>query len=60
MTALRMQFMSVAVVIFIGIYLTGFDAAHWFLYVPVVVLLFAGITGICPALIFWKKVGLKE
>ena len=29
------------------------------LYVPVVALIFAGVTGICPGLIFWKKVGLK-
>jgi hypothetical protein len=58
-SALRVQFISVAFLIFIGICLTGFDKAHWFLYVPVVALTFAGITGICPGLIFWKKIGLK-
>lgn len=59
MTALRMQFISIAVMVFIGIMLTGFDKAHWFLYIPVIMFLFAGITGICPGLLFWKKVGLK-
>ena len=59
MTAIRMQFISVAIVVFIGILLTGFDKVHWFLYVPVVLLLFAGLTGICPGLLFWKKMGLK-
>jgi hypothetical protein len=59
MTAIRMQFISVAIVVFIGIFLTGFDKVHWFLYVPVVLLLFAGLTGICPGLLFWKKMGLK-
>jgi hypothetical protein len=54
-----MQFISVAIVVFIGIFLTGFDKVHWFLYVPVVLLLFAGLTGICPGLLFWKKMGLK-
>jgi hypothetical protein len=46
-------------IVFIGIWLTGFEKVHWFLYVPVVALTFAGITGICPGLMFWKKVGLK-
>jgi len=59
MTAIRMQFISMAIVVFIGIFLTGFDKVHWFLYVPVVMLLFAGLTGICPGLLFWKKMGLK-
>ncbi|OGW28311.1 MAG: hypothetical protein A2X59_10385 [Nitrospirae bacterium GWC2_42_7] len=59
MTALRMQFISIAVMVFIGIMLTGFDKVHWFLYLPVIMLSFAGITGICPGLLFWKKVGVK-
>ena len=58
-SALRAQFISIAVIVFAGIWLTGFDKAHWFLYVPVVTLTFAGISGICPGLLFWKKVGLK-
>jgi hypothetical protein len=60
MNALRMLFISIAAVITIGIWLTGFDKAHWFLYVPVVFLTFAGITGICPGLIFWSKLGFKN
>ena len=59
MTAIRMQFISVAIIVLIGISLTGFDKVHWFLYVPVVLLLFAGLTGICPGILFWKKMGLK-
>jgi hypothetical protein len=59
MTAQRMLFLTMAVVIFVGIWLTGFDKAHWFLYVPVVMLTFAGVTGICPGMMFWKKMGFK-
>lgn len=59
MTALRAQFILIAVMISIGILLTGYDKVHWFLYLPVAAFLFAGITGICPGLLFWKKVGLK-
>ena len=58
-TAQRVHFISVALIVFIGIWLTGFDKVHWFLYIPVIALTFAGITGICPGLIFWNKVGLK-
>ncbi len=58
-SALRAQFISTAVLIFIGIWLTGFDRVHWFLYIPPVMLAAAGITGICPGLLFWKKAGLK-
>lgn len=59
MSALRMQFLSIAAVVLVGIWLTGFDRVHWFLYVPVAVFGFAGATGICPGLIFWKKIGFK-
>lgn len=60
MTALRMQFLTLAVLVFIGIWLTGFGNANWFLWVPVVLLVFAASTGICPGLMFWKKMGLKD
>ena len=60
MSALRMQFLSIAVVVFVGIWLTGFDRVHWFLYVPVFMFTFAGISGICPGLLFWKKLGFKD
>lgn len=60
MNALRMLFISVAGMILLGIWLSGFDKVHWFLYLPVAFLTFAGITGICPGLIFWNKVGFKN
>lgn len=60
MNALRMLFLSVAGVIALGIWLTGFDNVHWLLYVPVAFLSFAGVTGICPGLIFWNKLGFRN
>ena len=59
MSAQRMLFLTVAIIILIGIWLTGFDKAHWLLYVPVVALAFAGVTGICPGILFWRKLGFK-
>lgn len=60
MNALRMVFLSIAGVVLLGIALTGFDKVHWVLYLPVVLLGFAGLTGICPGLIFWNKAGFKN
>jgi hypothetical protein len=58
-SALRAQFITVALIVFTGIWLTGFDKVHWFLYVPIIALTGAGITMICRALMFWEKIGLK-
>lgn len=60
MSAYRMLFLFTAGVILLGIWLTGFNKAHWVLYIPVVSLTFAGISGICHGLIFWKMVGFKN
>ena len=43
-----MLFLSVAAMILIGIWLTGFSMVHWFLYVPVIFLTFAGVVGVRP------------
>lgn len=59
MSAQRMLFLFMAVLISLGIWLTGFDKVHWLLYVPPVFLVFAGITGVCPGLIIFKKLGFK-
>ena len=59
MTAQRVFFLILALVIYLGIYLTGYDNVHWFAYVPVAALLFAFITGICPGLKLLKAIGLK-
>jgi hypothetical protein len=60
MSAYRILFLSIAGVVLLGIWLTGFDRAHWFLYLPVVMLTVAGLTGICPGLILWRKIGFTD
>ncbi len=45
---MKAWFVVFSVVIWIGIYLTGFEVVHWFLYIPAVMLIFAAVTGICP------------
>ena len=51
-TPMRFFFLVVSSVMWLGIWLTGFDSAHWLLYVPAVFLGFAAATGICPGIIF--------
>lgn len=59
MSAQRMLFFTVAILLGAGIWLSGWNQVHWLLYLPMVMLVFAGMTGICPGLIFYQKLGLK-
>ncbi len=59
MTALRMLFLFMAAFIALGIWLTGINNVHWLLYIPPAALTFAGITGICPGMMLFKKLGFK-
>lgn len=59
MTAVRMQFFLLAVVILEGLWLTGFGQVHRFSWVPVVLLIIAGATGIRPGMMIWQKLGFK-
>lgn len=59
MSAQRMLFLTVAVLLGAGIWLSDWQQVHWLLYVPTVLLIVAGITGVCPGLSFYKKLGFK-
>jgi len=55
-TGLRGFMGFVSVVVWLGIWLTGFDMVHWVLYIPGALLAFGAITGICPGLGLWRKI----
>lgn len=59
MTAQRMLFITMAALIIAGIFLTGLSQTHWLLMVVAALISFAAITGICPALKIYQKLGLK-
>ena len=59
MSAQRMLFLTMATVIAIGIYLSGYDKVHWLLYLPFAAMAFAGVTGFCPGVAIFKKLGFK-
>ena len=48
-TEMKVWFALFGIIIWVGIYLTGFSSVHWLLYVPAVALIFAAVTGICPS-----------
>jgi hypothetical protein len=52
---MRVFLFIVSATIWAGIWLTGFDTAHWLLYIPAVFLLFAAITGICPGIMMSNR-----
>ena len=58
--AMRFFFFNAATIILIGIWLTGFDKVHWFLYAVPVFFLFAAAVGICPGLIMAQKIFGKD
>ena len=53
--AMRFFLLVVGSVMLLGIWLTGFNIAHWLLFVPVVFFYFAAATGISPGLVFSGK-----
>lgn len=57
--ALRLTFIFMASLIWLGLWLTGFNTVHWLLYLPAAFMTFARITGICPGLIVNNLI-LKE
>jgi hypothetical protein len=54
--AMRLFLTAPAIFIWIGIWLTGFNVAHWIFYIPAVFFTFAIITGICPGMIIAKLI----
>ncbi len=62
--SVRLFFVNVTMLLMVGIWLSGFEKVHWFMYAAPVFFMFAAITGFCPGLIISKKIlgalGIKE
>jgi hypothetical protein len=52
---MRIWFALFGILLWLGIYLTGFSVVHWILYLPAAGFIFAAITGICPSQIIVNK-----
>lgn len=53
--AVRFFFLVTSLNIWLGIGLTGFGIAHWWLYIPAGFLLFAAVTGFCPGMVLSRR-----
>ena len=51
---MRIFLMNSAIFILIGIWLTGFDTVHWFIYFIPGVFALSSTLGICPGLNLWR------
>jgi ABC-type polysaccharide/polyol phosphate export permease len=58
-SATRFFLLVVSILIWLGIWLTGFNNVHWILYVPAAFLLLAAILGVCPGM-FFSRLLLKK
>jgi ABC-type polysaccharide/polyol phosphate export permease len=62
--SVRLFLFNLAVIIMAGVWLSGFDRVHWFIYVVPLFLTAAAVTGFCPGLFISKKIlasfGIRE
>jgi len=58
--SMRIWFAFVGMILWAGIYLTGFSIASWVLYVPASGFILGAITGLCPSLTAISKLFFKH
>lgn len=54
--SMRMFLAVVATISWLGIWLTGWNVAHWLIFLPAAFFTFAAISGICPGIFFSKLI----
>jgi len=54
--AMRLFLINAALFILLGIWLTGFDQVHWFLYVLPGIFTLSAAFGVCPGINLWRIV----
>ena len=58
--AMRFFLFNAAVLMLVGIWLSGFRNVHWFSYIVPAFFLLAAATGICPGLVMARKLFGKD
>ena len=54
--AMRLFLINSVLFILAGIWLTGFDQVHWFIYVIPVIYTLSAAFGVCPGINLWRIV----
>jgi hypothetical protein len=58
--SMRVWFAFMGIILWIGIYLTGFANVNWLIYIPAAGFIFAASTSICPSqMAVFKIFGVK-
>jgi hypothetical protein len=58
--SIRIWYAFISVILWTGIYLTGFSKVHLLIYLPAIGFVFGAITGICPSqMAIFKMFGVK-
>lgn len=52
---IRAFFLFIGAILWLGIWLSGFDRVHWVLYLPATFFVFSAITGICPGMLLFTE-----
>lgn len=47
---MRIWMFLFGLILWVGIWLTGFEVTHWLLYIPAAALVLAAIVGFCPSM----------
>jgi len=55
-TEMRLWFIGPIIMLWSGIYFTGFGVVHWLIYIPAVMALFAFSTGLCPGMFLIRNI----
>ncbi len=54
--SMKAFFLFVGAVMWLGIWLTGFEQTHWVLYLPATFFVISAIVGICPGMLVFKEI----
>ena len=55
-TEMRLWMLGPMLMLWIGIYLTGFELVHWLIYLPAVMSIFASVTRLCPGMLLIRTI----
>ncbi len=57
---MRRWFAGPMIMLWTGIYLTGFEQVSWLLYLPAFLSVFALATGLCPGMMLIRRISAKQ
>lgn len=53
-------FIGPMLMLWLGIYFTGFESTHFLIYIPAVMSVFAFVTGLCPGMLLIRLIRKED